>query len=190
MFTFVTRPVPCLFVALMALGLGACATSEPPVNRVQENVVDKLTFSGEWYSLQTVIDAPYGAGYTFVGEQGSLEKIEWEIQERFLLARRSFEHIAGSEPQGLAGETEENAAVAVYAIESHFDIRRQYNPVTGEESNVVYEDTQDRPWHQRKYMRVDWSKNLITDNSFLVLAKLFDGIDTEPVSYYVQNLDA
>ena len=31
----------------------------------------------EWYFLQTVIDAPYSASYTFVGEQGTTEKIEF-----------------------------------------------------------------------------------------------------------------
>ncbi len=179
-----------LALGALVTGVWGCNEAAPAVNRVQPNVVDKSAFDGEWYFLQTVIDTPYSAGYTFVGEQGSLEKIVWEIQEDFLIARRSYEHIAGAEEEGIAGATERGAAVAMYRIESHFDIRREYNPVTGEEMNVIVENSYDRPWHERTFMRVDWSQNLITDNEFLVLAKLFDGIQMEPVSYYVQDLDA
>lgn len=176
------------FAALLLTMLG-CNEAAPPVNRVQPNVVEKSGFEGEWYYLQTVIDTPYSAGYTFVGEQGSLEKVRWEIQEDFLIARRSYEHIAGSEGEGISGASETGAPIAMYRIESHFDIRREYNPVTGEEMNVIVENSSDRPWNERKLMRVDWSQNLITDNEFMVLAKLFDGIRLEPVSYYVQDLD-
>ncbi|MEM1417210.1 MAG: zinc-dependent metalloprotease [Myxococcota bacterium] len=155
---------------------------------MQPNVAAKSIFQdgGEWYFLQTVIDTPYSAPYTFVGEQGVTEKITWEITEDYLIARRSYEHIAGSEPNGLADGTETGAAVAMYAIVKHFDIRREYNPLTGEEHNVIVENDFDRPWHLREYMRVEWGENLITDNGFLVAAKLFDGIDVEPVGYFIQ----
>ena len=173
-------------LAVAALAVG-CTQAQPAVNRVQPNVVDKAVFEeSEWYFLQTVIDTPYSAPYTFVGEQGSTEKVEFEVQEDFLIVRRAYEHIANSEPGGLAGETVEGAAIAMYAIEKHFDIRRAYNPLTGEETNVIEENTSDRPWFQRQYMRVDWSENLITNNDFLVSARLFDGIETEPVSYFVE----
>ncbi|MAQ14249.1 MAG: hypothetical protein CMN30_05580 [Sandaracinus sp.] len=164
-----------------------CTQAQPAVNQVQPNVVDKAVFEdGEWYFLQTVIDTPYSAPYTFVGEQGNTEKVEFEVQEEYLIVRRSYQHIANSEPDGLAGETLDGAAIAMYRIESHFDIRRGYNPLTGEENNVIMENTTDRPWYDRQYMRVDWSENLITNNDFLVGAKLFDGIETEPVSYFVE----
>ena len=58
---------------------------------------------------------------------------------------------------------QEGAVVAAFAIASHFDIRRAYNPQTGEEMNVIEENTVDRPWHLRDYFRVDWSSNLVTD---------------------------
>ena len=170
---------------LLAVAALGCTQAQPAVNRVQPNVVDKDVFEGEWYFLQTVIDTPYSASYTFVGEQGNTEKVMFDIQENFLVVRRAYEHIAGSEPDGLAGDTEAGAAIAMYAIDSHFDIRRSYNPLTGEEQNVIEENTSDRPWHQREYMRVDWSENLITNNDFLVAARLFDGIESEPVSYFV-----
>jgi len=172
---------------LLTLGalLVACGKPQPAVNRVQPNVLDKDVLEGEWYFLQTVIDTPYSAPYTFVGEQGTTEKVTWEIQEEFLIARRAYEHIAGSEPDGIAGDTEVGAAIAMFAIEKHFDIRRTYNPVTGEEQNVIEENDRDRPWFEREFMRVDWSENLITNNDFLVSARLFDGIETESVAYAV-----
>lgn len=185
------RPWRSVFALVTVLLVAAgCAEERPPISQVQAGVVAKSTFEGEWYYLQTVIDTPFSAGYTFVGEQGPLEKIRWEVQEDYLIARRTYEHIAGGEPEGLSGSTSASgAAVAMFAIESHFDIRRAYNPTTGEELNVIVENTTDRPWNEREFMRVDWSQNLITNNEFLVLARLFDGIEMEPVSYYVQDED-
>ena len=171
-----------ILMGLIALG----CTGQPAVNRVQPGAIEKAVLrDSQWYFLQTVIDSPYSAPYAFVGQQGDTEKIEWEIQEELLIARRSYEYIAVSEPEGIAGSTEEGAVVAMYKIESHFDIRRDYNPVTGEETNVIVENDRDRPWNKRDYFRVDWSENLISNN-FLLFAKLFDGIRAESVSYFVE----
>jgi hypothetical protein len=177
---------------LLALPLAAvvgCVESQPPVNRVQPNVTRKTDLLGDdWYFLSTVVDTPYSTDFTFVGEQGELERVRWEIQEEFLVARRSYENVAGSEPEGINGTTDSaGAPLAIYAIQSHFDIRRQYNPVTGEELNVVEENTTDNPWNLREYMRVDWSKNLVTDPNFLMLQRYFDGLEMEPVAWHVQD---
>ncbi|MCA9611691.1 MAG: hypothetical protein KC586_02925, partial [Myxococcales bacterium] len=178
------RPLLALALGLLA---AACGDRQPPVNRVQPNVVEKALFNdgSAWYFLQTVIDTPYSASYTFVGEQGETEKIVWEIQEDYLIARRAYQHIAGSDGAGISGANLTGAAVAMYKISSHFDIRREYNPVTGEEQNVISENSSDRPWYEREFMRVDWSENLITNNDFLVAAKLFDGIQAESVAYFI-----
>ena len=173
-------------VALVALF--GCNTAQPTVNRVQPNVVEKKQLEGEWYYLQTVIDTPYSAGFTFVGEQGKLEKIKWEIQEDFLIARRGYEHIAGSEPEGAGSASEQDAPIAIYRIQSHFDIRRDYNTVTGEEFNTVGENTTDRPWYQRQFMRVDWSENLVPSTDIFALSRIINGLQAEPVAYYVQDL--
>ncbi|MFT5431015.1 MAG: hypothetical protein ACI9OJ_001694, partial [Myxococcota bacterium] len=50
------------------------------------------------------------------------------------------------------------APVVVFPISKHFDVKRQYNPATGEESNVISEDTADRFWNERSYMRVIWGQ--------------------------------
>ena len=165
-----------------------CAEPRAPINRVQPGALHRSVFEGEWYVQQTVIDSPYSAGYTFVGEQGELERIVWDIQEDVLVARRAYEFIAGSEPNGISGDaTEHGAAVAMYAIESHFDIRRDYNPLTGEEVNVLGENAVDRPWYSRDYIRVDWSRNLITESDFLAITRVLDGIRAEPVAYVTDD---
>jgi hypothetical protein len=55
--------------------------------------------------------------------------------------------------------------IAAYKIEKHFDIRRAYNPQTGEEQNIIEENDTDRPWDQRQYMRIDWSSNQVDSTS-------------------------
>jgi hypothetical protein len=79
--------------------------------------------------------------------------------------------------------------VAAYKIEKHFDIRRAYEPSTGEERNVVEENDTDRPWYARAFMRVDWSKNLLpgyfgqTQN----LNELLGMYTRAPADLYVQD---
>jgi hypothetical protein len=173
---------------LLTLVVAGCANNPETINRVQPNAVKKTVLDGDWYYLQTVIDTPASTGYTFVGDQGEVKKIRWEIQEEYLVARRTYEHIAGAEDPGPDPVNDaKSTTMAMYKITSHFDVRREYNPATGEETNVVGENDSDRPWHQREFMRVDWSQNLVTDGDFMLFARIFDGIETESVSYFVQN---
>ncbi|MFO0712049.1 MAG: zinc-dependent metalloprotease [Sandaracinus sp.] len=173
-----------LAATLAVVASPGCGDPRPPINRVQPGAIEKSVFAGEWYYQQTVIDTPYSAGFTFVGEQGRLERIRWEIQEDFLLARRTYEWIAGAEPEGIgADQVQQGAVVAAYRITSHFDIRRDYNPVTGEEQNVVSENTSDRPWYERQFMRVDWSTNLANATDMFAISRILDGIQMSPVQY-------
>lgn len=74
--------------------------------------------------------------------------------------------------------------LAVYAIESHFDVFRDYNPATGEQTNVIKENTTDKKWFERKYIRVKWEKNLISDYTFMARIA-----QQNPVDYYVQSFE-
>jgi len=47
------------------------------------------------------------------------------VQEDFLIARRTYQYISGSEIQGLAGDTETGAAIAMWRIQSHFDVAQR-----------------------------------------------------------------
>jgi hypothetical protein len=60
-----------------------------------------------------------------------------------------------------------------------------YNPQTGEELNVVVENTTDRPFYAREYMRVDWSSNKVASAySFDPIAGLRgDQGELEPLVY-------
>ena len=180
--------LPMILLATVAT---SCVETQPPVNRVQPNVTRKADLlGGEWYLHQTVVDTPYTADFTFVGETGELERIVFEIQEDFLVARRAYENVAGADGEGVNGTTETGGApVAMYRISSHFDIRHQYNPVTGERLNVVEENTTDRPWDERDYMRVDWSENVVSNPNFMMLARYFNGLEMEPVQWFVQDED-
>src|SRR5699024_7276290 len=80
------------------------------------------------------------------------------------------------------GQDYRGQVIAAYRITSHFDIQRQYDPATGEQTNVIVENASDRPWQQRKYMRVDWSQNLVTNYDLD-----FEREAIEPVPYYVQS---
>ncbi len=38
----------------------------------------------------------------------------------------------------------------MFPIKAHFDIKRDYNAATGEQTNVIVENTTDRPWYDRE----------------------------------------
>ncbi len=187
------------------LVLGGCAEERAPINRVQPDALEKGFFVGrldddaddpEFYKRGTVIDVDYGASQDslFTSTYGQpVSRIRWEITETALNARLSYERVTGTEG---TGETRNGAGiptragqiVASYAISSHFDIQRDYNPQTGEPLNVVVENTGDRPWYARKFMRVDWSQNLITeayDFDTLSQMGIYGGVTYEPMSYTV-----
>jgi hypothetical protein len=187
-----------------ALGLLAgCAEELDPVSYVQPNVLEKSFFVGEdlqdpfddpeFYAQASVIDVGYGAAqdglFTSTWAQ-PLSRVKWVIQEDQLVARLSYERIAGSDGFGAGKASTNGIVVAAFKISSHFDIQRRYNPTTGEKQNVIEENTTDRPWNERRYMRVDWSENLVTDTydfDTLSLLGVYGSIKYESFRYYVND---
>jgi hypothetical protein len=155
-----------LLLAPLALMLTSCPEARPPVDQTQANAIAKSAFDGEWYFQRTVIDTPYETVFTFIGDQGELERIEWRIEENILLAVRSYVRYDGTEEHDDADGNGEGSPIAAWPIISHFDIRRDYNPVTGEEYNVIVENETDRQWFERDYIRVDWTTQTITNWNF------------------------
>jgi len=160
----------------------ACNTPGPRIVRVQTNLVDKDVFQGEWWVLQSTLDADAAAtGATWDGDSGwadlgvdrgastTIAKIRWVIDENFLYAYRAYELIDGGNDDGRSPGFR-GQPLAAYAITAHVDVRRDYNSRTGERSNVTVENTTDRRWYERAFMRVDWSQNLIS--SFTLAANL------------------
>ncbi|MBI3183255.1 MAG: hypothetical protein HYZ28_14045 [Myxococcales bacterium] len=191
------------FSLILALGATACAEERPPINRVQPNYFDKAFFLGaryldssddpEFYSQGTLIDVGYGAGqdglFTSTYAQ-PMSRVRWSILEEYLIARLAYERVSNSDGKGAGKATNDGIVVAAYKILKHFDIQRTYNPSTGEQLNVFEENDFDRPWYERQFIRVDWSKNLSTDNyDFDTLSQLgvYGGIVYEPLSYYVND---
>ena len=167
-------------LSIAALGLMAatatigCAQERDPISRVQPRALKKSWFVGdlkdpnddpEFFARAMVIDAGYGVAQDllFTSTINKVARIKWSIEEDLLVGRSSMERIVGSDAKGSNGGKDNDGVVAyAYRIQSHFDVRRAYNAQTGEESNVVEENSVDRAWYDRGYMRVDWSKNLNT----------------------------
>jgi hypothetical protein len=134
-----------------------------------------------------IIDEPYGVGQGFWMFQslGGLARVKWEIQETVLVARLTYERIQNSDHHG-SQKTNNGQIVAEFNISSHFDIKNDYNPQTGEQLNLIVENTTDRPWYEREFFRVDWSKNLVTDAydfDMFALGASIDGLKYDPLSY-------
>ncbi len=188
---------------LIALLTPACAEQLPPVDRVQPYALEKRHFVGEdlqddadnpeFWTQGTLVDVGYGAAqdglFTSTYAQ-PLARMRWKITENLLLGRLAYERIQDSDGKGAGRATNDGVIVVAYPIESHFDIVRAYNPTTGEELNVLEENAYDRPWYEREYMRVDWSRNLNTgsyDFDTLSLIGVYGSVTYEPLDYDVTD---
>jgi hypothetical protein len=201
------RALAVAVVVGAAAQLAGCAQERAPINRVQADALAKSFFVGpnlqdpaddpEFYKRGTVVDVVYGAGQDglFTSSYAApVSRVRWEITEQTLNARLSYERISGTDGKGnqyngtAPKATNDGQIVASYSIQSHFDIKHDYNPQTGEQLNVIVENTTDRPWYAREYFRVDWSKNLVSDSydyDSLALLSAIGGVKYEPFAYTV-----
>ena len=171
-------------VLASALAVGGCAQENAPRSFVQPNVLKKSDIEGTWHYIQTVTDAPPTSSIMFVGQSSELMKIKFDVQEKFLYARRSYEQIQGSEDAYQEDPTKyQGQPVAAWPITSHFDIIRDYNSTTGEETNKIIE-SQERPWNEREFIRVDWSSNQVTDYVGLGVNFFFNDATVSNVSFW------
>jgi hypothetical protein len=193
-------------LALAASLAGGCAAERQAINRVQADALDKHFFVGpnladtstapQFYWRNFVVDASASQSLVGVGSWGHIDRVRWEITESLLIARKAYEIAPGADDKGApasAGSalvaTPNGTIVAAYKIASHFDIRRQYNPQTGEELNIVEENSTDHAWYDRSYMRVDWSQDLVDDPmwSDVFTGTVFGSLTFTPVAYYVND---
>ncbi|MEM9692514.1 MAG: hypothetical protein AAGA56_08220, partial [Myxococcota bacterium] len=196
--SFHHRPGMVVLGTLALLGTAAgsgCAEQRDPINRVQANALGKAYFIGEIHDPNDdpeflwrnyVIDGSASQSLVTVGEWSGVDRIRWEITEELLIGRKAYALTPGADDKGGSEGVADGTIVAAYPIESHFDIRREYNPSTGEEFNVVVENTTDRPWYHREYMRVDWTRNVVENNPlFLTMffGSVFGDIEVTPVAY-------
>ena len=75
-------------LTLPFLWMGACGEPAVDINRVQPNYTPKEMFGGDWHFRATVVDKQHSSSYPFVGYEGGLDRVRWEITETRLLAFR------------------------------------------------------------------------------------------------------
>ncbi len=206
-----TTSMRSLIVTLLAFAIGGltivgCAEPGPDIDRTQANLVDKSIFEGDWWYGRTVQEiqddaawainqagagAPWPgamANFDLVSRSGTIGRIRWVIDERYLYAFRAQEIVvgAGNDP---GADDYLGQPLAVYRIEEHVDVRYEYNPLTGERTNVISE-TADRRWYDRQYIRVEWDRNLVSFGLFgagLELDEFFGTFRRESVSTFIQE---
>ena len=182
----ISLPLTALVMSLAFAG--ACAEPEE-IRRVQPDLIKKSDLAGEWYALGTVTRAPFASHYVFPGLQGALERGVWEVEKDNLTFYRTYESVEGADQQGVRSDVDtpfldkdgnpvtydktlpdgtvkkatryvyRAAPIKKYSIAGHYDVRRQYNPMTGEPSNVINEDAGEKFWYERDYIRVDFGAN-------------------------------
>ena len=202
-----SHPLRLAAMVVAMAAIAGCNQAGEPIDRVQTKLVDKDIFQGEWWVLETVVDAdgdatsigaggsayifPGGSGWTDYaldsGQSPVIGKIRWVIDEKFLYAYRSYELIDGGNDDG-RDDGFQGQPLAAFEIEDHVDIRREYSGLTGEEGNVRVENTSDRRWFERDFMRVDWSKNNIQSFAFLGdTIEMGGGWQRESVPFQIQE---
>jgi hypothetical protein len=156
--------IASLMLAMLVAGLGAgCAQDIGDIDRTQPNKIKKELFLNDdvWYYRQTVIDTDMQGSVIFEALESPLKRIRWEVTEDTLYALSTVPLAEGIQDDFTDEESRRLGAVAAFPITSHFDVQRQYSASTGEQTNVIVENSSDRPWFEREYMRVDWSTNLV-----------------------------
>jgi len=161
-----------LSLSVFAIG---CVQDMGDIDRTQPNKLRKTVFEGEWYMRQTVTDVPGTGNMMFIGYEGNTERVRFAIEENLLVAHRVHEDVTGIDTSvvptlngggSLDSTYDEStfvgAPVAAFPIQSHFDVQRSYNSSTGEQSNVLSENSTDRPWNDREWLRVNWSNKIFS----------------------------
>ncbi|HNZ23246.1 MAG TPA: hypothetical protein PKL24_13980 [Polyangiaceae bacterium] len=184
---------------LLGLAMMGCAEEREPIDRVQPNVLKKSFFVGEdlhdssddpeFFMRAYSVGSSYDQPSFYYGTGSGVDRVRFEITENMLLVRKAYQIGRGRDDKGLPGGEANGTVVAAYRIESHFDIRKAYNPVTGEELNITEENTSDRPWYEREYFRVDWSTNEVANPMYLdeLFSKWFGDPKITPMRYQVTD---
>ncbi len=152
----ITRIFGTLTALLAAVLIVACTTEREAVDKTDELALDKHLFDGEFFYRQTVVELPYTADYSFIGESNDGKIIRWKITKNWLIAYSIHDkiNIVDTAEQLAPNET----PILAYPILDHFDILPQENPTTGE-AMPVYVPNHDRPWNERRYFTIDQSGN-------------------------------
>ena len=194
-----------LSVAMAVVAAGCSRNGD--VNRVQPNVTKKSDLlDGVWNYRNTVTWTPANTGFTYEGETGTMEKLVFEVQEDRLIGYRAYPLIVGAEanidPASIVsgttakycsaagdchgGQKYYGAPIVAFPIMSQFDIQRGYNPATLEDTNVISENSSDRPWSEREYLRVNWSVNELNQTRHLEYGSILNATGFSSTQSWIQ----
>jgi hypothetical protein len=159
------------------LGAAAgCSYRNPVIDRAVNPYWEKTDFNPQdsWYYTTTVVESAPNAGMwggPGDGEFLVLERVRFEITENQLIGWRDYAAAPGTEVDSLEGGDQvfKGQPVAIFAITDHFDLRKSYDTLSGEESNEILEN-RERPWYDREYIRVNWNENLMQRTNWRVPA--------------------
>ena len=190
------------------LGLGAlvittavgCAQQRDPINRVGANALSKEFFVGadlsspaddpEFYASSTVVDVPANVTASlFTGSSGELRRIKWEISEKVLNARLTYENIQNLDGKG-ARETNNGAGHRV--VRHREPLRRQARVQPADGRRAQHRQSKTRPTALGTSASTCASTGRRTRSSsaytFDPLASFkADGQTLEPLAYRVDN---
>ncbi len=186
------------------LGLMSCVPRAGDINLVQPGYVRKAIFQAdsEWYYRRTIVKSETTNAYAVEGMgDWAIDRVKFEIQENVLIAYRPYDSIPGTGTGAFEGSTGTKGTVlAAWPIDSHFDIQRGYDSLSNRVTNVIDENTEDLPWYDRQYMRVDFSTNLIEDQTvyggnssiwfplrFISTGSYWTNLDTRPTDQYASR---
>ncbi len=163
------------FLGLASLGLvwgaAGCVPRTDDINTVQPGYVDKAFFQTDhqWHYRRSIVESETTNAYAVEGA-GDLwvDRVVFEIQEDFLIARKPYSAVPGSGLDALPGGEDdfEGTVIAMWPIIEHFDIIRGFDVLTGRETNEIQQNSLDRPWDERRYMRVNWAANAVEGSMF------------------------
>lgn len=151
-------------------GTGCEIPRTDDINRVQPGFVKKSIFQtgDQWHYRRTIADSETTNAVVIEGSGDIwIDRVVFEIQEDFLIARKPYASLPGIGLDALEGaDGQKGSILAQWPITSHFDVIRNYDSLTGQETNEIVENTTDRPWYEREYMRVNFASNEV-EGSFL-----------------------
>jgi hypothetical protein len=174
-------------VLVAAVSVSAsCAQERDEINRVQPVAIKKSDLVGdlskagtdapEFYMRSLITEVQRTNPWFSDGLQDLTRRIRFEVTQDYLIARNGYEYIKNTDGRGgPRGRINNGPVVGKWRITSHFDIRKGYNAQTGEVSNVIEENAIDRPWNQREFMRIDWSRNMTDDPNQIFWYDSFGG---------------
>jgi hypothetical protein len=165
-----TVKAPALVILLAGLAVAGCADEcrVPPINCRPGTCIDKKALPTDVVLTTEITSNPAGLPVTLAaaGER----KARVSIEENYL---------AFYSEEGAPGvpAARSSVALAIFAALAHFD---PYSPCGRQPTEEYGPNPEDPLWSLRRYMRADWSKNLVGEQ---VLAGP-DGARVEPTVWY------